>query len=89
MTQARLVDSLDARWIKPPSCYRVSFWTERVPARDGLAPFYKCETWDLEDADAAEAIAWAEERRDGRTVQVDAVVDLGEIGRWARAPSTA
>jgi hypothetical protein len=72
---ARPVDPRDPEWEVSSPSYRVYFWRPRSGG-------YESEEFQLEGTtDVAEVLGWAEERAEGRTFTVYAVVDaLGERG---------
>jgi hypothetical protein len=72
---ARSVDPRDARWELWNPNYRVYFWR-----REGDA--YASREFDVAPAEIDEVLAWIDEQRlDGETFTLFAIVDLGdEVG---------
>jgi hypothetical protein len=72
---ARLVDPRDTRWEVSSPTYRVYFWRR-------VGGGYHSEEFQLSGAsDIRDVLAWAEERAEGRTFTVYALVNaLGELG---------
>lgn len=82
------IDIREGRWAEPTepdgaaSTYQVEFWTKLNDPAPPLAPMWHVETIRLAGArDVREALAWADERAEGRHVTVYVEVDRGGLGR--------
>ncbi len=73
---ARHIDPRDQRWQVDHPSYRVYFWQRLGDAEDSG---WTSEEWELEGADVAEALEWANEQSHGRSFVLYASVPSASI----------